>query len=138
MQASSPEYIQVTAALIPRRGSLFIAQRPPNKKFGLMWEFPGGKVEAGESLDAALVREIREELCWEITVEKLFQSVRCNLHGVGIDLHAFWCRICSGELCLNDHVAHAWVSVKALKSFRFTEADLQIVLSLEKLGRLPG
>lgn len=137
MHLSSSEYIQVTAALIPVRDRLFIAQRPPHKKFGLMWEFPGGKVEHGESLEASLVREIKEELCLEIAVEGLFQHIRCIQQDVKIDLYAFWCAYCSGELCLNDHVAYSWVSIEKLRAFHFTEADRQLILSIEKLERLP-
>ena len=58
----------VTAALISSQGRLFVAQRPPWKKFGLLWEFPGGKVEPGEGLEQSLVREIKEELCLDIRV----------------------------------------------------------------------
>ena len=65
----------VTAALIPSGGRLFVAQRPPWKKFGQLWEFPGGKVEFGEGLEESLVREIREELCIDIRVCGFFKTL---------------------------------------------------------------
>ncbi len=128
---------QVTAALIPVQGRLFIAQRPPNKKFGLLWEFPGGKVESGESLQDSLIREIGEELCWEIQVGSLFQHLQCRLLDLNIDLYAFWCTIIRGELCLREHVAFHWAKASELRQFRFTDVDRQLVLMIAELSELP-
>ena len=137
MKDETAVYSRVTAALIPVQGRLFIAQRPPQKKFGLLWEFPGGKVEAGESLEDSLIREIREELCWEIRVGGLFQRIRCRLPDLSIDLYAFWCEILGGTLCLREHVAYQWTSVRELIQFGFTEVDHQLVLMLQALPELP-
>jgi 8-oxo-dGTP diphosphatase len=128
---------RVTAALIPAQGRLFIAQRPPQKKFGLLWEFPGGKVESGESLQESLIREIREELCWEVQVGKLFQRIQCRLLDLNIDLYAFWCAMVRGRLCLKEHVAYHWAKVSELHRFGFTEVDRQLVLMIQELSELP-
>ena len=128
-------YLQVTAALIPFKGRLFVAQRPPHKKFGLCWEFPGGKVEAGESLENALAREIEEELCWEIQVKELFQTVRYRRSGFGIDLHAFWCSIRGGALKLKEHVTYRWATVEELKQLNLTEPDRHLI---SLIGELPA
>ena len=137
MDVTAPETFKVTAALIPSGGRIFIAQRPPNKKFGLLWEFPGGKVELGESLQASLAREIGEELCWKIRVGELFEHVHFNLEEFSLDLFAFWCTIEGGTLCLREHVAYYWAHPCELGRFEFTLADRRLVTSLEKLRTIP-
>jgi len=128
---------RVTAALIPFQGHIFIAQRPPHKKFGLLWEFPGGKVESGESLEDSLKREISEELCWDVQVGSLFQRIQCNHVDLAIDLYAFWCSILGGKLCLREHVAYHWAEARELRRFGFTEVDHQLVLMLQELSGFP-
>jgi len=130
-------YYRVTAALITVHGRLFIAQRPPNKKFGLCWEFPGGKVDLDESLEHCLQREIREELNWEIRVGELFEHIRHEQDTFRIDLFAFWSGICGGRLELREHVACDWVSVPALHRYAFTQADRLLIERLERLASLP-
>ncbi len=127
----------VTAALIPSRGRVFIAQRPPWKKFGLLWEFPGGKVEPGEGRKESLVREIREELCLDIKVGDLFRTIFHEGADFKVDLHAYWCAILGGKLCLKEHVAYKWVYPSELKNFDLTQADRLLVDCLEKLTELP-
>ncbi len=129
--------MRVTAALIPSQGRLFVAQRPPWKKFGLLWEFPGGKVEPGESLQQSLVREIREELCLDITVRSLFKNICHEEEDFGIDLHAFWCEISGGTLCLSEHVAFRWANLSELKRIHLTRADCLLIPFLEDLPELP-
>ena len=129
--------LNVAAALILAAGRLFIAQRPPHKKFGLMWEFPGGKVEAGESLEEALRREIREELCWDVEVGRLFRHVAHHQPELRIDLYAFWCSIKHGSLCLREHVAYTWARPFELRDYAFTSADRKLLLSLEQLETSP-
>lgn len=124
----------VAAALITADGRLFIAQRPPHKKFGLLWEFPGGKVEPGESLEDALRREISEELCWEVEVGPLFRHVSHRQPELEIDLFAFWCSIKCGTLCLREHVAYTWALPGQLHEYTFTSADNKLLLCLESLN----
>ena len=123
--------MKVTAALIPSRGRLFVGQRPPWKKFGLLWEFPGGKVEPGESLEQSLVREIREELCLDIVVRELFKKISRDEQDFDIDLHAYWCEICGGKLCLIEHVAFTWANLPELKRMNLTRADRLLIPFLE-------
>lgn len=137
MDTKDPGTFKVTAALITSNGRIFIAQRPPDKKFGLRWEFPGGKVESGESLEASLVREIGEELCWIIRVGKLFEHVHFNLQDFSLDLFAFWCTIEGGSLYLREHVAYHWAAPKELGQFEFTLADQRLVASLERISTIP-
>jgi mutator protein MutT len=130
-------HYRVTAALIPAYGRLFIAQRPSNKKFGLCWEFPGGKVDPHESLEQCLQREIREELNWDIHVGDLFGQICHQQDDYRIDLFAFWTEISGGRLELREHVACQWVALEALRRYTFTEADRLLIAQLESLSSLP-
>ncbi len=130
--------MKVTAALIPSQGRLFVAQRPPCKKFGLLWEFPGGKVEPGESLEQSLIREIREELCLDIKVLGLFRTIRQQEAEPSIDLHAYWCEISGGTLCLSEHVAFMWANISELKQINLTRADRLLIPFLESLPEFAG
>lgn len=127
----------VTAALISSQGRLFVAQRPPWKKFGLLWEFPGGKVEPGEGLEQSLVREIKEELCLDIHVRGLFKKISQQGPDFAIDLHAYWCAICGGTLCLIEHIAFMWANLSELKQIDFTQADRLLIPFLESLPVFP-
>lgn len=129
--------MHVTAALIVSGERLFIAQRPPWKKFGLYWEFPGGKVEPGESREESLVREIREELCLEICVRGFFMTISHQYADFSIDLHAFWCAISGGTLRLREHIACGWAGVAELADYRLTEADRLLVRFLRDLPAFP-
>jgi len=129
--------MKVTAALIPSEGRLLAAQRPPWKKFGLLWEFPGGKVEPGEGLEESLVREIKEELCLDIRVRGLFKEISQQGHDLEINLHAYWCEIRGGTLQLLEHVAITWANPSELKQMDFTKADRLLIDLLEKLPEFP-
>ena len=129
--------LQVTAALITMSGRLLITQRPPHKKFGLLWEFPGGKQENGETLESCLRREIREELALEIQVGDLFKKV-CHDHSdFKIHLYAYWCHIVSGNMQLYEHVAYRWAKFGDLHQYTFTAADRDLVAALQQLRFSP-
>jgi len=129
---------RVTAALLRRTGRFFLVQRHPEKRFGLFWEFPGGKVEPGESLEGSLQREIREELCWDIDVERSFHTVACRVGDLSIELHAFWCRIRGGDLFLREHLSFYWAHPEDFRHFLFTRADQELaeLLATESCGSL--
>ncbi|HOV87576.1 MAG TPA: (deoxy)nucleoside triphosphate pyrophosphohydrolase [Syntrophobacteraceae bacterium] len=129
---------RVTAAIIRRTGRFFLVQRPPEKSFGLFWEFPGGKVEPGESLEESLQREIREELCWDIDVERPFHTVACRVGDLHIELYAYWCRIRGGDLFLREHLSFYWAYPEEFRHFLFTRADQELaeVLATGSRGSL--
>jgi 8-oxo-dGTP diphosphatase len=129
--------IQVTAARSCRRNPSRVAQRPPEKQSGLLWEFPGGKVEAGESLEESLQREIREELCLGVEVKGLFQCVKHRQASLHLDLFAYWCAIIDGKVCLKEHLDSCWALICELERFIFTGPDELVVSSLQKLHALP-
>jgi len=123
--------IRVTAALIQRHEQFLLVQRPPGKAFELYWEFPGGKVEPGETLQGSLRREIKEELCWDVRVGELFHKVFCRMNLLSIELYSFWCRITGGNLFLREHVSFCWAHPKELRHFLFTQADRELARMLE-------
>ncbi len=129
--------LDVTAALMSVDGRIFVAQRPSWKKFGLKWEFPGGKVEPGERLEDSLVREIREELCLDIAVHGFFRTVSYEEKDFAIKLHAFWCCVTGGMLCLKEHAAFRWVKGPELWEIDLTGADLLLIPFLERLDDFP-
>jgi 8-oxo-dGTP diphosphatase len=132
-----PPSLDVTAALIVANGRIFIAQRAPHQRSGLLWEFPGGKVEEGESLERALQREIREELCWGIQVGELFRCVHHVHEHRALHLHAFWCSISEGNLCLKEHIDCHWALPDELNRFEFTSPDEEIISFLAEMSSLP-
>ena len=125
--------VEVVAAIIVRDGRVFATQRG----YGAWkdwWEFPGGKIEPGESLEAALVREIREELSAEIVVDRFLTTVEWDYPEFHLKMHCYLCSLSSPALHLNEHEAARWVSVAApigapdsLSSVRWLPADLSLL-----------
>ena len=124
--------LEVTAAIIRQNGKILICQRPADKNCGLLWEFPGGKIEAGESPEDALVREIREELDAEIAVGDLVETVEWDYPDFHLTMHCFLCSLLSESVHLNEHEAAAWLTPETLDSVRWLPADEGLV---EKLRR---
>jgi A/G-specific adenine glycosylase len=133
-RAQTPHH-QVTAGLIWNdAGQLLIAQRPLEGLLGGLWEFPGGKVEPGESLEDCLRRELREELAIDVAVGDLFCVVRHAFTHFSITLHAFTCRHLSGEPQLLGVQASAWVTPDDLDAYAFGKADRQVIAQLRARG----
>jgi A/G-specific adenine glycosylase len=126
-----PHY-DVTAAIIQQNGQVLIAQRPPKGMLGGLWEFPGGKREAGESLPDCLRREIREELGVEIAVDEPLVTVRHSYTHFRITLHAFTCRLLSGRPQALGVADWRWVRPDELDTFAFPRTDLQIIAALRE------
>ena len=120
-----PHYI-VVAAVIRRGGRVLIAQRPAEELLGYLWEFPGGKVEQGETLEVALQREIREELAAEIAIEAPFGVYRHAYTHFRVTLHAFLARLEGSEPQAVQVQALRWVSPAALADFPMGKIDRQI------------
>jgi mutator protein MutT len=122
--------IEVSAALIFRDGKLLITQRHVRSHLGGLWEFPGGKREAGETFAQCLVREIREELGVEISVGELFEEISHDYPEKSVHLKFFVCKLLSGEPQPLDCAAIRWVNKTELDDHKFPAADTQL---LEKL-----
>ena len=114
--------IEVVAAIIIRGGSVFATQRGYGDWKG-WWEFPGGKIEPGESPQEALVREIREELDAEISVGELLETVEWDYPDFHLTMHCFICSLLSESLHLNEHEAATWLNLENLRSVKWLPAD---------------
>ena len=114
--------IEVVAAIIIKEGHVFATQRGYGEWQG-WWEFPGGKMEAGESPQEALRREIREELDAEISVGDFLETVEWDYPNFHLTMHCFVCSLVSESLHLNEHEAAAWLSRETLRSVKWLPAD---------------
>ena len=125
------KHIEVVAAIIhDDNGRIFATQRGYGE-WKDFWEFPGGKMEAGETPEQALIREIREELETKIDVEKFVQTVDWDYPTFHLTMHCFLCRVASGHLELKEHEAARWLVKDELESVNWLPADLEVVKNLE-------
>ena len=122
--------IEVVAAVIRRDGRILITQRLDDVHLAGLWEFPGGKVEAGESLEAALRREIQEELGIGIVVVDEFHTVEHDYPGKSVRLHFFNCVIEQGEPVSLGVADLRWVLPAELSQFEFPPADGELIEQL--------
>lgn len=120
----------VVAALIWEGGRFMICQRPAHKARGLLWEFVGGKVEPGESMEAALIRECREELGIHVDVGSIYTRVIHTYPDIQICLTLFHCAIAEGTPRLLEHNALEWIYPRQIPEYDFCPADVEI---LEKI-----
>ena len=116
------QHIEVVAAIIRRDDRVFATQRGYGD-WKDWWEWPGGKMEPGESPEEALVREIREELSTEIRIDKFLQTVEWDYPAFHLTLHCFMCSLESESLHLNEHEAARWLGRDDLASVRWLPAD---------------
>lgn len=123
--------IRVVAAIIVENGRVFATQRGYGD-FKDGWEFPGGKIEAGESPEQALVREIREELDTEVRVERLLRTVEWDYPTFHLSMDCFICKIKSSDLHLREHEAARWLDLEHLNDVDWLPADLQLIPEIAK------
>ena len=114
--------IEVVAAIIIKDGHVFATQRGYGEWQG-WWEFPGGKMEAGESPQEALRREIKEELDADVSVGELLETVEWDYPNFHLTMHCFVCSLLSESLHLNEHEAATWLTHATLKSVKWLPAD---------------
>ena len=122
--------VEVVAAIIIEDGQVFATQRGYGEWQG-WWEFPGGKIEPGETPEAALVREIREELNAEIAVGHLLQTIDWDYPAFHLTMHCYICTLTSDSLHLNEHTSSAWLTKATMDSVKWLPADLAL---LEKIA----
>lgn len=125
--------IEVAAAIIHNNeGQIFATQRGYGD-FKDFWEFPGGKMEPGETPEETLRREIWEELETQIAVERLVTTVEWDYPSFHLTMHCFWCHVESGSLTLKEHEATQWLGADELDSVNWLPADKGLV---EKIKRI--
>jgi mutator protein MutT len=124
--------IKVAAAIIRRSDYILLTRRRPDSHLPNLWEFPGGKVEAGESMADALQRELREELGIHAEIHDEYYSTIHHYREKSVDLHFFNCTIIEGEPRAIEVAEFRWVKPADLHSYEFPEADFELV---ERLAR---
>lgn len=125
----SRKNIEVVAAIIIRDGRLFATQRGYGE-WKDWWEFPGGKIEPGESLKDALKREIREELATEIEVGNLLTTVEYDYPKFHLMMHCYLCDIIRGQLSLLEHEDARWLTKDKLDGVKWLPADVEVIKAL--------
>ena len=130
--SKSIKTIEVVAAIIIKDNQVFATQRGYGQWQG-WWEFPGGKIEPGETPEAALTREIREELNAGITVGDLLQTIEWDYPAFHLTMHCYLCTLNSDQLHLNEHSASAWLTRETLRTANWLPADVVILDRIEKL-----
>ena len=118
--------VRVVAAVIRKDDKIFATQRGYGE-FKDGWEFPGGKIEDGETPEQALAREIKEELDTEIQVGKLIDTIEYDYPKFHLSMDCFWCEIMQGGLELKEHEAARWLSKEDLYSVDWLPADVGVV-----------
>ena len=124
--------IKVVAAVIRNKDKIFATARGYGEFKG-WWEFPGGKIEAGESPQQALVREIREELTAEITVGDLIKTVEYDYPEFHLSMDCFWAEVKSGQLILKEAEEARWLSKSELGDVKWLPADLDLIGSIKEM-----
>ena len=118
--------IEVVAAIIQRDGAYFATQRGYGEFEG-MWEFPGGKIEPGESREVALKREIQEELGVDITIENLLCTTEYDYPSFHLIMHCYLCDIETGEIELKEHKSALWLTTETLNKVEWLPADKDVI-----------
>lgn len=125
-QSPKRKTINVAAAIIKTQNQIFATQRGYGPlKDG--WEFPGGKIEEGETPEQALIREIKEELDTEIEIGELVDIVEYDYPDFHLTMHCFMCTIKSGDLVLKEHEAAKWLTKETLYSVDWLPADKDLI-----------
>ena len=126
MMDEQKKTINVVAAIIIKDGCLFATQRGYGE-WKDWWEFPGGKMEVGETPEEALVREIHEELSAEISVDEFLCTVEYDYPQFHLTIHCYLCSLMTDSLHLNEHEAARWLSKDELDSVKWLPADVKVV-----------
>ena len=123
---------EVVAALIWDEGKFMICQRPAHKARGLLWEFVGGKVEAGETKEEALIRECREELGVLLSVGEVFMDVVHEYPDLTVHLTLFHARVKEGTVQKLEHNDIQWITPSEIPNYAFCPADVEILKEIIK------
>ena len=123
--------IEVVAGIIKDGDKIFATQRGYGE-FKDGWEFPGGKMEPGETPQEALARELKEELAVDVNVGEFLCTVDYDYPTFHLTMHCFYCSVIGGELTLLEHEASKWLKMTELHSVNWLLADVEVVATLER------
>lgn len=126
--------LEVTAAVIRQKGRVLICQRPADKSCGLKWEFPGGKLEPGETGEACVIRECREELGITLRAERELARLTYEYPDRIVHLRFYLCVIAEGTPVKKEHRDMAWVLPQELKHYDFCPADKAFLQRIDLKG----
>ena len=124
--------IRVVVAVITNGSKIFTTQRGYGEFQGF-WEFPGGKIEEGETPQEALVREIKEELETEIVVEDLIDTIEYDYPKFHLSMDCFWAEIVSGNLTLKEHESAKWLTKDEFDTVKWLPADITLIEKIREL-----
>lgn len=121
--------IEVVAAIVYHKDEILCVQRSQNKLSYISekFEFPGGKIEVGESKKEALQRELLEELSMKVNIQSLFLTVVHEYPDFEITMHCFICTVDTKEITLHEHIDHKWLTIENLKNLNWAAADIPVV-----------
>lgn len=132
---NSLKKITVVGAILVEDGKILCAQRGESKSLAYLWEFPGGKIESGESPQEALIRELKEELLIEVDVQsKKFEETSYQYDFGVVNLTTFICLLKKGTPQLTEHIAVKWLEPKELDQLEWAPADVPAVEKLMEMG----
>ena len=125
-------HIHVACAIIELKGKVLCAQRSEAMSMPLKWEFPGGKIDEGESPQECLKRELREELGIDASVGQPLTATTHQYPSFSVTLYPFICKIISGDITLHEHSAMVWLPVEELHTLDWCEADWPVIEECQK------
>ena len=126
--------IEVVAAVIRDKDKIFTSQRA-HGEFKGQWEFPGGKIEEGETKEQALIREIKEELDVSIKVDDFLCTVTHTYPDFKLTMHVYLCKISGGKIQLLEHADGKWLDIEDLDGLDWLEADIEVIEYLRSLQK---
>ena len=130
---NSKKHFEVVAAVIRKDGKIFCCQRGPKGECAFKWEFPGGKIEPGETKEEALVREIKEELNCNINIEKFITTINHEYNTFSLTMHVYLCSLKESDPVLLEHKSSIWCDKDKLNELDFAEADYKFLDKIKKI-----
>ncbi len=125
-------HCEVVAGVIKRDNKVFCCQRGNKGENAYKWEFPGGKIETGETREEALKREIREELNCEIRINNYITTINHEYETFSLTMHIYWCKLLDTEPMLIEHNAFKWCDESELNNLDFAKADYKFLDLIKK------